>query len=179
MFKRISISSTTLAAFILAMIGLFPVIAAAQAPDEPQQKAAVPGGPRGLHRSDGLVVELKKASGEKAASCRLTHVNNSDGETAFDCGVPPDGDYVLTVTTGDVKLDSVLNLIRRVIVTGPVGGTIDKEWKLEAKAADATSAKQPLGSVSNNRKSLSILLKADGNTRIAGKIKVGRMEFKT
>jgi hypothetical protein len=145
MFKRIS-SSVAFSAFIFAMIGLFPVIAPAQAPDEPQQGAinTSRSNIKNTNRTTGeVMVVLNEVSGKNVASCRLTNTNNdrklSGGDSVFDCGVPAEGDYVLILRSVDGKLDDVLNLIRRITVTGTVDGDIEKECKLKANKVSGVS----------------------------------------
>ena len=148
--KRLKISGLFVAALILSA-ALAASAISAQAQVVPQE-GAINTSRSNLKNTfrtgafDALVIDLSKASGEKVASRRLADVNNdgklSDAECAFDFGVLPGGDYVLTVSLqGQIaSLDSNLK-VAWISIAGAVGGKVEKDWDLETgKVADVRSA---------------------------------------
>ena len=188
MFKRNSISAGALSSIVFAMLCLFPSVVSAQGSQEQQQKDPPPlkGSRSNIHynktgvgRFDPIMIHLGKASGDTVATRKIADADNdgklSEAESVFDFGALPAGDYVLTLGRLNEKIDSVQTaLAGRISITGAGGGKIEKDWKLEAKAADATSPGQRVSGLSTQINGLRIPFKADRQTRIAGRVVVDR-----
>lgn len=183
MFKRNSVS-VTFSAIIFTMLCLFPSVVGAQAPAERQEDKPAKGSrsnidKTGVGRFDPIMIHLGKASGETVATRKIADADNdgklSEAESVFDFGALPAGDYVLTLGRLNEKIDSVqTGLSGRISITGAGGGSIEKDWKLEAKAADATSSGQRASGLSTQINGLRIPLTADSQTKIAGRVVVDK-----
>ena len=182
MFKRNSIIANAFSAIIFTTLCLFPSVVGAQASGERQEDKPPKGSRSNInnHRTGGtrfdpIVVDLKKASGEKVATLGITDLNGdgkiSDAETAFDFGAVSAADYVLALNLQGQVSGLNSDLTARVTITGTVEGKVEKDWKFESsKASDATSPSQRVGGLSSELTQLRIPFKADGKMKIAGKI---------
>ena len=176
-FNRRSIARPLVSA-IAATLCLFSLVVIAQAQGSQQNTtSAFQPVDREFktRRHEITQLHLTKASGEHVVSSAIVDSDNdgklSDTESVFYFGALPAGDYVLTLTGLQGQVSGLSSdLTARVSITGAVG-KVEKDWKVETqKASSSVSENQRLGGLSSDFGQFNVSFKADGNTRIAGRL---------